>query len=295
MEPVLIIGNITCDIIIQVDKLVQLQEDIVAKSQSMCLGGCAYNVANMFHLHRLPYKLISVVGSGLYGDFIKQELKKQGYKHRLYAPEMHGCCYCIVNQEGERSFIAFHGVEYTFKTEWMKPYKNMHFAYAYICGLDIEGKSGDTIIDYLETLTYPIVFAPSPRCTHITKDKLHRLYALNPILHLNAKEACELSGNEKVEDALYSLYAKTNNMVVITLGEKGSVAIKDEEVVYEEAIPCNVVDTIGAGDAHVACVMIKLLEGSSLKEILTYANNMSAKIVSKQGATLTKDEFLKSF
>lgn len=295
MKPVLIIGNITCDVLIKVEHLPQQQDDVMIDSQSMHLGGCAYNVANLFHLNRLPYKLISVVGSGLYGDFIKQQLKQQGYKHRLFAPEMHGCCYCFVDHEKERSFIAHHGIEYSFKPEWMKPYKNTEFAYAYVCGLDIEGKGGNAIIDYLETINCPIVFAPGPRCKRIDENKMKRIYALHPILHLNVKEAFALSNALTIEKALDTLNEITNNLVIITLGDKGSVAKKDEEVVYVEAKPTQVVDTIGAGDAHVASVMMKLIENKSLQEILEYANQISAKIVANEGATFTKEEFSKIF
>lgn len=295
MKPVLIIGNITCDVLIKVEYLPQQQDDVMIDSQSMHLGGCAYNVANLFHLNRLPYKLISAVGSGLYGDFIKQQLKQQGYKHRLFASEMHGCCYCFVDREKERSFIAHHGIEYSFKSEWMNPYKNTEFAYAYVCGLDIEGNGGNAIIDYLETIDCPIVFAPGPRCTRIDESKMKRLYALHPILHLNDREAFALSKALSIEKALDTLNEITNNLVIITLGEKGSVAKSNEAVVYVEAKPTQVVDTIGAGDAHVACVMMKLIENKPLQEILEYANQISAKIVANEGATFTKEEFSKIF
>lgn len=295
MKPVLIIGNITCDVLIHVEHLPRQQDDVMIDSQSMQLGGCAYNVANLFHLNHLPYKLVSVVGSGLYGDFIKQQLKQQGYKHRLFAPEMHGCCYCFIDREKERSFIAHHGIEYSFKPEWLNPYKNIEFAYIYVCGLDIEGKGGNAIIDYLEGVECPIIFAPGPRCTKIDEDKMKRLYALHPILHLNDKEAFALGKENTIEKALIKLYDTVKNLVIITLGEKGSVAKSKEEVVNVKAKPTNVVDTIGAGDAHVASVMMKLIENKSLKETLEYANEISAKIVAKQGATFTKDEFSKLF
>lgn len=114
MKPILVLGNITCDIIVKIDQVPCVEDDIVIKNQQMQLGGCAFNVAHLLHLHEYPMTLISVVGTGVYGDFIRQQLKQLGYKHRLFAKQPHGCCYCLVDNNGERTFMAHHGVEYTF-------------------------------------------------------------------------------------------------------------------------------------------------------------------------------------
>ncbi|NBK96574.1 MAG: carbohydrate kinase family protein [Erysipelotrichia bacterium] len=291
MKPVLVIGNITCDVIMQVEKLPTAQEDVIVHSQSMQLGGCAYNVANLFHLKRLPYKLIACVGTGIYGDYIKRQLKQEGYKQRLFSQEEHGCCYCLLDQKGERSFLAYHGSEYHFKKEWMNPYKNDEFALAYVCGLDIEASDGDAILDYLATLKCPIVFACAPRCNKISQQKWEKILALHPILHMNDKEAKQLTQSEHIEEALERLSKLNDHLVIVTLGEQGSVAKYKDDIVYVKANDCHVVDTIGAGDAHVSACMMKLIQKASLTEMLSYANMVSGKVVAKQGASFTQDEF----
>lgn len=50
----------------------------------------------------------------------------------------------------------------------------------------------------------------------------------------------------------------------------------------------NVVDTIGAGDAHAGAVIACMIEGKSLSESVAFANAMSAKVVETKGSTLQK-------
>lgn len=53
-------------------------EDIHPDSQSMALGGCAFNVAYAMELLKAPYTLISPVGGGTYGDYAAKQLTSLG-------------------------------------------------------------------------------------------------------------------------------------------------------------------------------------------------------------------------
>lgn len=45
MKKCLVIGAAMLDIVMQIDELPKKGEDVYAKSQTMTVGGCAYNVA----------------------------------------------------------------------------------------------------------------------------------------------------------------------------------------------------------------------------------------------------------
>lgn len=49
-----------------------------------------------------------------------------------------GCCYCIVDQSGERIFLAMHGAEYLFEAQWFDLLKDKHYDMIYVCGLELE-------------------------------------------------------------------------------------------------------------------------------------------------------------
>lgn len=293
MKPALIIGSTCVDIIINIPHLPVTQEDIHPTAQSMSLGGCAHNVAYIVRLLDAPCTHISPVGTGMYGDHVEKLLTQAGVPITVRVPDMeNGCCYCLVEESGERTFMSYHGAEYTFKKEWMKPYCADDFGLCYICGIEVEEPTGVEIIEYLEeNPSLPVFFAPGPRLKHISKEKLDRMLALKPMLHINELEAFALSGKEAIEEAGYYLHSITENAVIITLGVQGTYCIEADGTAHTlPSIPVrHVVDTIGAGDSHAGTVIASLTKGMSLCDAVAYANKVAAAVVGVQGMSLTKE------
>lgn len=288
-KEILVIGSTVADVIVNVDVLPTTAQDIHVKSQTVSLGGCAYNVASMIRLFHEPYTLFSPVGKGLYGDFVRRELAADGITSPVPAPDAeNGCCYCFVEESGERTFISYHGAEYLFEKEWFDVLNPDRFSYAYICGLEIEDKTGDVIVDFLEKSKIKPVFAPGPRIDKIDKNLMERIFALHPILHLNDDEVMRYTGASDLETAAASLFALTEETVIVTTGEKGSCYYDGKDFVSVAAVkPERIVDTIGAGDGHCGAVLSCLSKGLEMKEALALANAAASQIVSVKGATLT--------
>lgn len=58
--------------------------------------------------------------------------------------------------------------------------------YGYVCGLEVEEKTGGLLVDYLRNAPIDRIFyAPRPRGAGIAIERQNALYALHPILHLN--------------------------------------------------------------------------------------------------------------
>ena len=102
-KPILVIGSTCVDIIINIHHLPVTEENIRPASQSMALGGCAFNVANILRQSGTPFTFISPVGSGVYGDYVAEHLEARGFAAPLRVPEENGCCYCLVEEGGERT------------------------------------------------------------------------------------------------------------------------------------------------------------------------------------------------
>ena len=80
---------------------------------------------------------------------------------------------------------------------------------------------------------------------------------------------------------------KLKKLIVITRGEKGSIAIKENEIVeceFEKNL--KIVDLTGAGDLFAAGFLHGHLNNKSLKESLNKGTEMSSKIIQKIGARL---------
>lgn len=290
MKPALIIGSTCVDVIIHIDHLPKTEENIRPSSQSMALGGCAFNVAWIMHLLGAPHTLVSPVGGGSYGDFTAKELKRLGIPVHIRIPDQeNGCCYCLVEATGERTFLSVHGVEYTFQKSWMEPFPADQYGLAYVCGLEIEEATGTNLIEYLEE--HPelsVCYAPGPRGVKIPPEKTARMMALHPLLHINESESLQLSGEKNFRDAASCLQKQTQNTVIITLGAQGAYCLKADGssfLVPSAACP-QITDTIGAGDAHIGTVLACLTRELSLETAIAYANQVSAAVIGVSGATL---------
>lgn len=290
MKQALIIGSTCVDVIINIDHLPVTEENIRPTSQSMALGGCAYNVAYIMRLLGASHTFISPVGGGTYGDYVAKQLKQLGVPVAVRVPEKeNGCCYCLVEAGGERTFMSYHGVEYTFQKSWMEPYNADNYGLTYICGLEIEEPTGINLIEYLEA--HPqleVCYAPGPRGVLIEKSKTRRMMALKPILHINEQEALDLSGCASYQEAADCLHSVTGNTVIITLGGQGTYCLEKTGDSY--LIPSSpaehVVDTIGAGDSHIGSIIACLTKDMPLKDSIAYANRVAAAVVGVKGSSL---------
>ena len=124
----------------------------------------------------------------------------------------------------------------------------------------------------------------------LEKGKMGRILALKPILHVNETEALSFTGCNTLREAAESLMKLTENTVVITNGEKGSCCLcaEDGKWYEEPAFKVDVVDTIGAGDAHIGTFIAQRQLGKGISESLREANKISSMIVASEGARLDK-------
>ncbi|ULQ61087.1 PfkB family carbohydrate kinase [Brucepastera parasyntrophica] len=298
MKPTLIIGSTVADIIISVGHIPKTGEDVNVEAQSAAPGGCAFNVSEILRLSGLPYFLLSPVGTGIYGDFVKRELSKRDIVPAIQVTDMdNGCCYCLVEPDGERTFLCDHGAEYFFKPDWLAALDANEFDGVFLCGIEIEETTGGVIIDWLETYPgLPVFFAPGPRIHLIDPEKIKRILAFSPLLHLNETEALTFTRTETVEEAAEQLYCMARNSVIITLSEKGAFCLDAQKpdgqrVFHSPGFPARIVNTIGAGDSHMGAVIAGLKQGKTLEEAVARANLIASKVVSVKEATLSPDVF----
>lgn len=295
MKQTLVIGSAVVDIILHIDHLPKTGEDIHISRQTRSLGGCAYLVSDILRHFAVPYSLCTAVGGGIYGDFVAERLTERGVPIYVRRPEAkNGCCYCLVERGGERTFIVDHGVEYTFHESYLDHIDTAAIDSVYVCGLELEEATGENILAYLEKHgEYTVYFAPGARIMRIQPERMERMLALSPVLHLNEGESLAFTGEETVEKAAESLYRRTQNAVIVTLGAGGAYCF-DGQGHFAPPVPTLVGDTIGAGDSHIGAVIAARRKGLSFAEGLMAANFISSAVVAQTGGLLEDREFAKA-
>jgi fructokinase len=106
------------------------------------------------------------------------------------------------------------------------------------------------------------------------------------ILIGNENEINELTGKENLLDSINQL-KEFDKLIVVTRSDKGSLAIKNNEVINCESVKVDkVLDLTGAGDLFAAGFLKEYLDKSDIKKCLTIGSIVASKIIQKIGARL---------
>jgi fructokinase len=115
------------------------------------------------------------------------------------------------------------------------------------------------------------------------------------ILKLNENEVAPVAALAGGPDAILDFAAYTlrtrpkMECVVVTLGERGAVAMTSAQTVYAPGRRTDVVDLVGAGDAFAAAFVHGTLQGWPLARRLSFANAVGAVVAGQAGATAAID------
>ena len=293
----LVIGAAIIDIIMKIKRLPKSGEDILCSETVSAVGGCAYNVAGTLRGFGVDHDLFVPVGRGMYGDMIAGDLEKLGYQILIREEESdNGYCLCLVEEDGERTFITVKGAEGRFRHSWFEQLSQYDYDSIYVAGYQVCGTSGGVISDWMagakdRMKEKRVFFAPGPVITDIDQAVMERILSVGPILHLNEKEAFDYAKQPSVEDCLKYLYGLNHNLVVVTMGASGTMYYDGSVMRQVPAYKTQVKDTIGAGDSHVAAMIAGYSKGPDTEQCVRLANRVASAIVSIQGPVMTGEMF----
>jgi sugar/nucleoside kinase (ribokinase family) len=113
----------------------------------------------------------------------------------------------------------------------------------------------------------------------LVKNKLDITFA-------NEQEIRSLIQAKSFEDVI-EFGKQLGKLLIVTRGEKGSIAIKNQEIVEcQSKSNLKIVDLTGAGDLFAAGFLHGFINDISIKECLEKGTEMSSKIIQKVGARL---------
>jgi deoxyribose-phosphate aldolase len=121
------------------------------------------------------------------------------------------------------------------------------------------------------------------------------IYALSDIFCPNESETEILTGMpvktlEEAEKAARKLKAKGAGMVILTLGERGSLLVTDNAVDHIPVEPARAIDTTGAGDCFVGSLAYFLAAGVEITDAVKRANYIASISVQSSGTQLSYPE-----
>ncbi len=142
------------------------------------------------------------------------------------------------------------------------------------------------------------VFDINIRQAFYSREVIEASLALASALKINDEELAMVGGllgvggtENKIIEGLASRYHL--QIIALTRGERGSLLWIGGQKIEHEGIKTTVVDTVGAGDAFTAAMVLGYLTGMDLAEISRQANEVAAYVCSQPGATPPIPEILR--
>lgn len=288
----LVIGAAIVDVIMKINTLPKKGEDIPCTYTVTQVGGCAYNIAKIMALHKESCELFVPIGTGIYANIIQQDLTKNKVTSLIKDNTTdNGYCLSLVESDGERTFVTVTGIEGQFQTQWFDTLNMDEFDNIYLAGYQTLDENGIILSTWLQQQkNKTIFFAPGPVINRISPSVITKIFDCGSIVHLNKMEAFSYTKKDNVEDAAKFIHEKTHNFVIITLGDKGVYVFNNTQGSVINSEKAKVIDTIGAGDSHIATIISKYQQYGIL-ESCRLANKVAAKMVGIRGSNMSNADF----
>lgn len=288
---VTVVGSLNVDLVSRAPRYPQKGETLIGDAFDIFTGGKGFNQATAAARLGADVTLIGSVGTDVFGDTLLAAIEAEQMHGRIKRRDVGtGVATIVVEPSGENSIIVV-------------PRANMTLTPADIEEAAAPIAEADVLLLQLET---PI--AASERAAAIAKTN-RTTVLLNPapaqplpdsflahvdIIIPNQSEAALLTGMpvDSEEEAISAAHCLRSRMihpetavVVLTLGAQGALLLTAEMSEALPALPVEVIDTTGAGDAFCGALATQLAQGETLPEAVRFANAAGAAAVTILGAT----------
>lgn len=275
------LGSLNVDYVYSVDHFVEAGETIPSNKLEVHPGGKGLNQSAA--LARAGAEVVhgALVGDG--GEFLEKTLRDSGVdvsklKKVSGSP---GHAIIQVNKNGENCIMIYPGTNRALDTE-------------YVEGFLADAEAGDILLAQNETNCLDVAFVtakekgmkiafnPSPCDEGILKLPLD----LVDIWFCNETEGKILFGSDDPDVICGSFRKKRpDSILILTLGESGSVYCGPDAVFSQTAYKAKAVDTTAAGDTFTGYFLASLCRGETPESAMDTASRASAITVSRMGAS----------
>ena len=269
-------------------------------------GGAPCNVLSM--LSNLGYKtgFIGKVGNDGFGKLLKETLDKENIStDGLVLSDEYNTTAAFVHldENGERSFSFYRNIgademltEDEINEEMIKNSKIFHFGTLSMTNEPVKSATKKAI-DISKENNVLISFDPNYRPALWKNDNLVKEaieYGLNKcdILKISDNELEFITGMNDMNEAIIEIKNKYDiKLILVTLGENGSMYWYKNCIGYRSGFKSEVIDTTGAGDTFHGALLSKIMEididnidVEYLDYALDFANAAASIVVKRKGA-----------
>ena len=231
------------------------------------------------------------MGTGVFADIAIKSMQNENIQI-LRGPAATvdlGCCVVLIDDRGERTFVAKEGAEGVMKPGDLSAIDATAYDWTLLSGYTLAYEhSRDVLGAWLDALPAKakLIFDPSPIVDRIPETIRESAMAASTWISANAAEASILCGISDPGEAVMALAKKARHGggAVVRAGAEGCfVAERDGLGSHVPGYPVDAVDTNGAGDTHLGAFAAALSRNLSPIEAAGVANAAAALSTTRRG------------
>jgi sugar/nucleoside kinase (ribokinase family) len=284
-------GNVIIDVVMYLPRLPETGGDVLATGSQITAGG-GLNVMVSATRQGLPVAYAGMHGTGPFGDLARGQVAEAGIEvmQPPFPDADTGFNVAMVDQTGERTFATSPGAEARLGPADLARIALRPGDVVYVSGYSLAYPSnGPALAAWLPTLgpEITVLVDPGPLVAEIPQPVLSSALDRADWWSCNEREARLLTGIDEPTAAAVALANRTGRAgVLVRTGPDGAVVVHgDRRSVTVPAFPLPVVDTNGAGDAHVGAFVAALGRGLDPLGAVRRANAAAALAVTRRGPT----------
>ena len=312
-KKILGIGNAIVDVFVKVDdnflsnnnlikssmKLIQIDEfenlkNIIKIEKIEAGGSVANTMAGIAYLNGNSY-FIGKISSDKFGKIYKDSLEKINVNFSYNEKNENlatGASIIFITPDSERTMCTYLGISSKLSAEdiyehYIKDSK-LIFLEGYLWDKGTTEEMFKKIINLAKKNNIKIAMSLSDIfCVNRHREDFIKLLQDDlDILFGNENEINALTNKKSLFEGIKELQ-KLNKLIIITRGEKGSLAILKNEMVNCDSVKVDkILDLTGAGDLFASGFLKEYLDKSNIKKCLQTGSELAAKIIQKIGARL---------
>jgi ribokinase len=288
MSRIIVAGSINMDVVAQVKDHPQPGQTIFGSDLRFIPGGKGSNQAIAASRLRNGVQLIGKLGQDAFGDSLLAFLQGErlDLSHLTQTPDAPtGTALIAVSEDSENTIIVISGSNSAVGPDDVD---------------DVSITQGDIVASVFEIPQETIlvlfkraqaagaktVLNPAPAVSFIPG-----LLEVTDYVIVNETELAFFAGGMGITETATGIQkyaagirAGPEQVIIVTLGRKGAVGVRGDEVVVIPGHEVKAVDTTGAGDCFTGALAVALCEGVELERALHFANAAASLSVQKMGA-----------
>jgi ribokinase len=285
MKPkIVVVGSSNTDLVVQVPHFPSPGETVLGDGFIMAHGGKGANQAVAAARLGAQITFVSSLGQDEFGELAMKAYRAEGINTEFIqidnkAPS--GVALILVDPKGENEIAVASGANFTLTAadvEIAEP--AIQSADCVLLQLETPLPTVEAAVALARKHEVPVILNPAP-ARPLPESILQSIDVLTP--NETEAEMLGLVGSDQTDIAANMLRLGIET-VVMTMGSRGALLVRDGEQQQIPAFPTSAVDTTAAGDAFNGALAVAIASGRPLKDAVRFANAAGAFAASSPGA-----------